>query len=83
MTTDKKSVHKKLLEYKEHVKSNYEIMQLYEPNISYTGREKIRNTINGFNPLYSMKKVSSLLMEDGQGSLNLSDLWTAFRNNIL
>ena len=83
MVNDKKSVHKKLLEFKERVKSNYEIMQLYDPNISYTGREKIRNTIKDFNPLYSMKNVSKMLMEDGQGSLNLSDLWSAFRINIL
>jgi hypothetical protein len=83
MTTDKKSVHKKLLEFKERVKVNYEIMQLYEPNISYSGKEKIRNTINNFNPLYSMKNVSQMLMEDGQGSLNLTDLWSVFRKNII
>ena len=83
MTTDKKAVHKKLLEYKERVKSNYEIMQLYEPNISYSGREKIKNTVNNFKPLYSMKNVTRMLMEDGQGSLNLTDLWSSFRANIL
>ena len=83
MTTDKKSVHKKLLEFKERVISNYDIMQLYEPNISFTGRKKIDNTIKDFNPLYSMSNVTKMLMEDGQGSLKLTDMWSVFRKNII
>jgi len=83
MTKDKKSAHKKLLEFKERVKSNYTIMQLYEPNISHQGREKINFALKNFNPLLSKINVTKMLMEDGQGSLNLSDLWVAFRKNIL
>ena len=83
MTTDKKSVHKKLLEFKERVKSNYTIMQLYEPNISHQGREKINFALKNFNPLLSKLNITKMLMQDGQGSLNLSDLWVAFRKNIL
>jgi DNA polymerase-1 len=83
MTTDKKSVHKKLLEFKERVKNNYKIMQLYEPNISHQGREKINFALNSFNPLLSKLNITKMLIQDGQGSLNLSDLWVAFRKNIL
>ena len=83
MQVEQKNIHKRLLEHQDCVKQNYKIMQLYEPSISYSGRQKIKNTITDFNPLYSMKNVSKMLMEDGQGSLNLTDLWSAFRTNIL
>tara|TARA_Y100000593_G_scaffold74109_1_gene136256 strand:+ start:1295 stop:2275 length:981 start_codon:yes stop_codon:yes gene_type:complete len=83
MTVDKKVAHKKLLEFKEHVKNNYNIMQLYEPNISHQGKQKINFILGNFNPLLSKINIVKMLMEDGQGSLNLSDLWTAFRKNIL
>jgi len=79
MQKNKKSIHKKLLEYKDVVISNYRIMQLYEPSISHQGRKKIDFTLNNFNPLFSKINVTKMLMEDGQGSLNLSDLWVAFK----
>jgi len=39
--------------------------------------------LDNFNPLLSKINITKMLMEDGQGSLNLSDLWVAFRKNIL
>jgi len=83
MTIDKKVAHKRLLEYKEHVKSNYRIMQLYEPNISHQGKQKIDFALDNFNPLLSKLNITKMLMQDGQGSLHLGDLWVAFRKTIL
>ena len=79
MESNKKAVHNKLLEYKELVKSNYKIMQLYEPNISSQGREKIKFILNEYKPLFNKMNISKMLLKDGQGSLNLSDLWVAFK----
>tara|TARA_Y100001973_G_scaffold77457_1_gene113358 strand:- start:297 stop:998 length:702 start_codon:yes stop_codon:yes gene_type:complete len=76
---NKKSIHKKLLEYKDLVISNYRIMQLYEPSISHQGRKKIDYILSNFNPLFNKVNTSKMLMKDGQGSLNLSDLWVAFK----
>jgi hypothetical protein len=76
---NKKSIHKKLLEHKDLVISNYRIMQLYEPNISHQGRKKIDFILDGFNPLFNKINVTKMLMKDGQGSLNLTDLWVAFK----
>ena len=76
---NKKSIHKKLLEHKDLVISNYKIMQLYEPSISFQGRKKIDFTLKNFNPLFNKINVTKMLMEDGQGSLNLSNLWVAFK----
>jgi len=79
MEKNKKSVHKKLIEYQERVKSNYNIMQLYEPSISFQGRRQIDYTLSSYEPLFSKINVSKMLMEDGQGSLNLTDMWVAFK----
>ena len=79
METNKKAVHKKLLEHRDLVKSNYKIMQLYEPNISSQGRNKIKFTLKEYKPLFNKMNISKMLLKDGQGSLNLSDLWIAFK----
>ena len=76
---NKKSIHKKLLENKDLVMSNYSIMQLYEPSISFQGRKKIDFTLSNFNPLFNKINITKMLMKDGQGSLNLTDLWVAFK----
>lgn len=82
MKKDKKSIHKKLLEYKELVISNYKIMQLYEPSISHQGKRQIDFTLRNFEAAFSKINVTKMLMKDGQGSLNLTDMWVAFRNIV-
>ncbi len=82
MEKNKKSVHNKLLEHKELVKSNYTIMQLYEPNISLQGKQQVDYTLSNYKPLFSKINISKMLMEDGQGSLNLTDMWVAFRKIV-
>jgi 5'-3' exonuclease len=74
-----KNIHKKLLEFQERVKSNYSIMQLYESNISYNGRRSINYNIDNFEYGLNKLEIQKMLISDGQGQLNLSDLWTAFK----
>ena len=80
MQTKQKTIHKKLLEYQDRVKSNYGIMQLYEPQISHNGRRYIDYSIDGFEYGFNKLEIQKMLMKDGQGSLNLNDLWAAFKN---
>tara|TARA_B100000282_G_C31604127_1_gene431522 strand:- start:117 stop:818 length:702 start_codon:yes stop_codon:yes gene_type:complete len=80
MQIEQKNIHKKLLDYKERVKSNYEIMQLYEPNISYNGRRMIDFSVDSFEYGFNKLELQKMLIKDGQGHLNLSDLWVAFQN---
>ena len=79
MQIKQKNVHKKLLEYQERVKSNYKIMQLYEPNISFNGRRTIEYTIDTFEHALDKLEITKMLMKDGQGEMNLTDLWVAFQ----
>jgi len=78
MQIKQKSCHKKLLEYQERVKNNYEIMQLYESNISFNGRRSIEYIIDNFEYGLDKMEIQKMLMADGQAQINLNDLWTAF-----
>ena len=80
MQVKQKSCHKKLLEYQERVKLNYKIMQLYESNISHNGRRGIDFTLGNFEHGFDKLELQKMLIADGQGHLNLSDLWAAFKN---
>tara|TARA_Y100001963_G_scaffold137373_1_gene200993 strand:- start:1717 stop:2706 length:990 start_codon:yes stop_codon:yes gene_type:complete len=78
-TKERRAVHTKLLENANLVKDNYKIMQLYDPNISYQGRQEIDFILKQHKPLFNKMNLTKMLMEDGQGSLNLTDLWVAFK----
>ena len=54
-------------------------MQLYDPSISIQGRLEINFILDQHKPLFNKMNVTKMLIEDGQGSLNLTDLWVAFR----
>ena len=82
MQVKQKNIHKKLLEHQERVKNNYEIMQLYESNISYNGRRTINYTIDNFEHALDKLEIQKMLITDGQGQLNLSALWVAFKQII-
>jgi len=79
MQIKQKNIHKKLLEHQERVKKNYEIMQLYEPNISYNGRRSIDYIVDSFEYGFDKLEIQKMLIQDGEAQLNLSDLWTAFK----
>ena len=80
MQLKQKNCHKKLLEYQERVKDNYNLMQLYESNISHNGRRGIDFTLDNFEYGFDKLELQKMLIADGQGHLNLSDLWVAFKN---
>ena len=80
MQIKQKNIHKKLLEYKERVTSNYNIMQLYESDISYKARNTIKYTITNSEFAIDKLEITKMLMADGQGQLNLSALWASFKN---
>ena len=80
MQIKQKNCHKKLLEYQQRVKDNYQLMQLYESNISYNGRRGIDFTLDNFEYGFDKLELQKMLIADGQGHLNLSDLWVAFKN---
>jgi DNA polymerase-1 len=80
MQIKQKNCHKKLLEFQQRVRDNYQLMQLYESTISYNGRRGIDFTLDNFEYGFDKLELQKMLIADGQGHLNLSDLWVAFKN---
>ncbi len=76
----KKVVHKKIIENQQLVEQNYAIMQLYNPSISLLNRKSIDYTIASFELESNKLNFTKMLFEDGQGSLNFTDLWNSTKN---
>ena len=68
-------VHKNILAHEDLIKNNYEIMQLYKPNLAGTNKKIINYSIENFEFEYSKLNFSKLLYIDGQSSINFSALY--------
>ncbi len=68
-------VHRNILSHKSLIESNYEIMQLYKPNIARTNKNVIDYSIENFEFDYNRMNFTKLLFTDGQGAVNFSDLY--------
>jgi hypothetical protein len=75
----KKVAHNKIIENQKLVENNYSIMQLYNPSISVLNRKKIDYTIASFEAESNKMNFTKMLFEDGQGSLNFTDLWNLIK----
>jgi DNA polymerase-1 len=76
----KKVVHKNILLEKRLVDQNYALMQLYDPSISLVNRNSIDYNIANFDQSCNKLNFKKMLFEDGQGSLNFTDLWNSIKN---
>ena len=68
-------VHKNILNHEALIKNNYEIMQLYKPNLAGTNKRVINYSIENFEFEYNKLNFTKLLYADGQGSINFSALY--------
>jgi DNA polymerase-1 len=68
-------VHKNILKHESLIKNNYDIMQLYKPNIAGTNKRIINYSIEKFEFEYSKMNFTKLLYQDGQGSVNFAALY--------
>ena len=69
------SCYKKIIAGKELIKTNYDIMQLYKPNISMSARSSINFALTQFEPTFEKLNVTTMLMEDGQTNYDFNFLW--------
>ena len=76
----KKVAHNKIIENQKLIENNYSIMQLYRPSISVLNRKKIDYTIASFETESNKMNFTKMLFEDGQGSINFTDLWNLIKN---
>jgi len=71
---DKVKAFQKVLENKEIIASNYEIMQLYTSTISSQGANKLRYAIQNDGVNLNRTKIRTQLLKDGIGTLNIDEL---------
>ena len=72
--------HKNILAHKSLIEDNYNIMQLYKPNIAGTNKRMIDYSILNFEFEYSKLNFTKLLYLDGQGSMNFTNLFRICRS---
>ncbi len=77
----KAATHKNIIEGKEIIQKNYNLMQLYSPLISYTNKKSIDYNINEFEPEFNKTNIFKMLIEDGHASFKLDNLY-AIMNSI-
>ena len=72
-------VHTAISENEELIKMNYSIMQLYSPLISVQDRNKIRYALENFQFMFNKTEVEKMMIIDGFGAGNWSELYSTFR----
>ena len=72
-------VHTSILEGRETVESNYQIMQLYSPSISPQGKDQIRFAIEENECDFNKTEVQKMMLEDGFGAGDWSDLFQTMK----
>jgi 5'-3' exonuclease len=78
---DKVKAFQKVLENKEIIASNYEIMQLYTSTISSQGANKLRYAIQNDGVNLNRTKIRTQLLKDGIGTLNIDELMLMLRSH--
>ena len=72
--------HTNIMAGREIIADNYDMMQLYAPEISYINKKSIDYNIENFEPDFNKLNMTKMLFKDGQGSLRLDELYNAFKN---
>ena len=70
----KVKAYQSVLDNKEIIASNYEIMQLYTSTISSQGVNKLKYAIKNDGIILNRSEIRKMLLKDGIGTLNIDDL---------
>ena len=71
-----------ILADKDKVYLNYQIMQLYQPNMSLQAQSKVDYVLENFNPEFNKTDFLKSSIMDGFADLNLNELFTTFNRII-
>ena len=71
-----------ILADKDKVYLNYQIMQLYQPNMSLQAQSKTDYVLHNFNPEFNKTDFLKSSIMDGFADLNLNELFTTFNRII-
>jgi|TARA_R110002124_G_scaffold269243_4_gene437101 5'-3' exonuclease len=73
-TEHSQKFYENVVEAKELVEHNYNMMQLYSPQMSVQSKQKVDYAITEFECSFNKTSIIGMMMEDGFGELNWEDL---------
>ena len=76
-------VYERIAENRDVIEHNYKMMQLYSPLLSPQGKKKIRFSIENYEPEINKTKIRSMMIEDGFGVVDFSDLFAACQRIVV
>ncbi len=76
-------VYERIAENRDVIEHNYKMMQLYSPLISPQGKQKIRFAVENYEPEINKTKIRSMMVEDGFGVVDFSDLFAACQRIVV
>jgi len=79
---NKQKVYTSILESKELIESNYDIMQLSSPMLSIQAKQGIDDTFEQYSPHYNQTEMRKLMLQDGVLTVTTQDLDQRFNNII-
>ena len=71
-----------VIEHQDLIRDNYRLMQLYTPSLSVQGRKKIDYALENFEPELAKTNVKAMMIEDGFGIVNFTDLFAAMNKIV-
>jgi len=75
--------YKNIVESQELIEQNYQLMQLYSPNISIQTKNKIKYIIDNSESTFNKTYTNTMMLEDGAGNFSWSDLFIIFKKMAL
>ena len=75
--------YKNIAESQELIEQNYQLMQLYSPNISIQTKNKIKYIIDNSESTFNKTYTNTMMLEDGAGNFSWSDLFIIFKKMAL
>ena len=71
-----------VVEHQDLIKDNYRLMQLYTPSLSVQGKQKIDFALENFEPELAKTNAKAMMIEDGFGAVNFTDLFAAMNKIV-
>jgi 5'-3' exonuclease len=79
---NKQKVYTNILESKELIENNYDIMQLSSPMLSIQAKQGIDDTFEQYKPHYNQTEIRKLMLQDGVLTVTTTDLEQRFNHII-
>lgn len=76
-------LYESILSSKQTVMQNYKIMQLYAPSVQPSVKQTVRESLKEYPTQLNKSEVRKMLMTDGIGELDWSDLFTSMNRIIM